>query len=165
MKSVIVVLLFVLVQNINLFSQVIGDDLIGEGSVPTGVSYAYDLTGNRVKREIVFDKTRQKTDQTNLDSITSPNESPDQYEDYISDGIKVVLFPNPVTEVLNLKILRESDIEIVRIQIVNTNGTTIKNIDFMHDTITIDFSDFSNGVYFVQILVGENSTQWKIVKI
>ena len=55
------------------------------------------------------------------------------------------MYPNPVTHILNI-----TDLENVnRIEIFNTTGQRIQEIDVNNETIQIETENFENGIYFV----------------
>ncbi len=73
---------------------------------------------------------------------------------------KLVLYPNPVTNVLNIA-SGSSDI-IEKVSIYNLVGQLVKNVGGNHKSI--DMSDLSSGTYLVKIQTNEGVIDRKIIK-
>ncbi len=73
-----------------------------------------------------------------------------------------VLFPNPVQNKLNIQLLQ--DIGDLDITVFNTSGQKIKTMSSVKEKqISIDMSEFTNGLYLVEIHSAKNSICKKIV--
>lgn len=66
------------------------------------------------------------------------------------EGISI--YPNPVKDELNINIQLEED-ETASWSVLNINGQLIQSGSLNNDNNTIDLSDLSQGVYFIQIKV------------
>lgn len=77
-----------------------------------------------------------------------------QYEDIQ----KVVLYPNPVTNQLNIATSATSILE--KVSIYNLTGQVVKN----SNTNLIDMSDLSSGMYLVKIHTNQGTIDRKIIK-
>jgi len=73
------------------------------------------------------------------------------------------LFPNPVKNILNIK-LQDSN-KIGSIQIHNAYGQLVASLTLQLEiSNTLDVSGYSNGVYFVTIISGDNTETKSFVK-
>ena len=73
---------------------------------------------------------------------------------------KLVLFPNPVTNTLNIA---ASDTEVIqKVAVYNLIGQQVKNI--LGDIRSIDMNDLINGTYFVKVQTDHGVFNGKIIK-
>jgi len=87
----------------------------------------------------------------------------------IEDGVgiseselsKITLYPNPTQTRLTVKRLESSKIKVV---IYNNLGTMIKTFETISDEIIVDVSNFSSGLYFIQLFNAKSSTIKSFVK-
>ncbi len=80
----------------------------------------------------------------------------------VTDVLKtnVKIYPNPVTDILNINTtLANFDVAIFDI-----NGQLLLKRDLNSGNVLIDYSNFSSGIYFLQITTLEESQAFKIVK-
>lgn len=78
-----------------------------------------------------------------------------------------IVYPNPTTGMVNIPVI--CDIQTLSYKIYDTNGKLINykevNTDeFLNKQISFNFSSYPNGIYFVYIICGTNTTTNKIVK-
>ena len=72
---------------------------------------------------------------------------------------QIMIYPNPATEVVNVK----SDYSITRIDVMNFVGQTIyTNSDVAAMTAKINVTTFKPGVYFVKVSTSEGVRTVKI---
>ena len=71
------------------------------------------------------------------------------------ENANVVLFPNPVTSVLNIEAQG-----IQEVNVIDVNGRTVMT----EKTNRIDMSNLANGVYFVRVITAEGVSTQKIAK-
>jgi hypothetical protein len=71
------------------------------------------------------------------------------------ENANVVLFPNPVTSVLNIEAQG-----IQEVNVIDLNGRTVMT----EKTNRIDMSNLANGVYFVRVITAEGVSTQKIAK-
>ncbi len=85
----------------------------------------------------------------------------------INENSYLIIFPNPTNGILTVEIdnLIETKIEI---EIINILGEKIYAQSFNNHSSTfqnqIDINDFSNGIYFVQLINGDKKYVGKIIK-
>lgn len=73
----------------------------------------------------------------------------------------VSLFPNPVSDVLNIKI--EGNSESVDFEIITLNGKILESGNFSNIK-TIETSNLNNGIYFLKIIDNKSIEYYKIIK-
>jgi hypothetical protein len=79
-------------------------------------------------------------------------------QDFQLEGVK--LFPNPVTNVLNI----QSNMSIDNVEIFNLLGQKIKELNPSSNMNTIDMSDLSKGMYLVQVNINGKESTYKVLK-
>lgn len=125
-------------------------DLDNDGSEDSNEqnpSFTYTTAASYTVSLIVSNGSTTDTE-TKLDLITVND--PVGINEYYSHGI--VLYPNPATDIVNIKIIDRNDSD--RIEIFNTSGIRVLNKDFnvYHDGIfTIELNSFEKGVYIVKV--------------
>jgi hypothetical protein len=72
------------------------------------------------------------------------------------------LYPNPVSDVLNIN--KKEDIEISSIHIYNVIGQLMMVIPNAKNTTTIDVSNLASGNYFVKINSDKGTSNTKFIK-
>ncbi len=75
------------------------------------------------------------------------------------DGLKV--YPNPVSSTLNIDLTNYED---ARYEIININGQIVSKGDIASPTHKVNVSNMSQGVYFVKLIVDQNSAMQKFIK-
>jgi hypothetical protein len=68
------------------------------------------------------------------------------------------MYPNPTSEILNIKLIDDT-MTLQNIFIYNNLGQLISSTKEM----TIDTSNFSEGVYFVQIITDKGNSSKKLI--
>ncbi|MNK25709.1 Fibronectin type III domain protein [compost metagenome] len=77
-----------------------------------------------------------------------------------SEITKAILYPNPVTDMLNI----ESNNTIDTIEVYNIVGQLMKKQSVNSDSATIFVSDLSEGIYMVKAFSGKNVGTYKVIK-
>jgi hypothetical protein len=83
-------------------------------------------------------------------------------EEEISSFNDLEVFPNPVSDILTVKSSIENPVENVRIY--NYQGQLLKEIKPMSAKVDIDFSNYSNQIYILEIQGKNGTIRKKIVK-
>jgi hypothetical protein len=84
-------------------------------------------------------------------------------EDFTVKGATIAIYPNPATDLLNIKMDGSNAINVI--QIVDLNGRQILSRTF--DTVSeaqIDVNDLSAGMYLINITSGDQSVTKKFLK-
>jgi PKD repeat protein len=75
----------------------------------------------------------------------------------------IVVFPNPVTDVLSIEVLKNSNFNSLKV--FHSNGQIVfQKETFEGDILEIDFSDFPSGIYFLEVLIDDKIFIEKIAK-
>ncbi|MNK10877.1 Fibronectin type III domain protein [compost metagenome] len=77
-----------------------------------------------------------------------------------SEITRAILYPNPVTDMLNI----ESNNTIDTIEVYNIVGQLVKKQSINSDSATILVSDLSEGIYMVKAFSGKNVGTYKVIK-
>ena len=72
------------------------------------------------------------------------------------------VYPNPTKEILNIQ-TSNSGSELIKVQIVNLQGSVIKEVTSNDSLLSLETSGLSNGVYFVQLEIGGQISSQKII--
>jgi len=123
------------------------------------IHFEYDDYGNRTSRYIVIDKIGQVDD--SLQVAAEDNEN--VFEDQLGE-IKIKIFPNPTTGILKIQIQNLPDNAKSSITVISTSGGTIFSKSPLMSDGTVDLTSYANGVYFLNIIIGEKVTSWTIIK-
>ena len=113
-------------------------------SAQNHIKYTYDKAGNRIKKEIVLTRSAFSNDSDNIKPFT----------DRMNERI-IQIFPNPTKG--NLLITVSGDSENL-----TTGHLTLFN--FAGKMVVKTEITLSNGIYIMQIELGDEKTSWKIIK-
>lgn len=89
------------------------------------VSYSYDSAGNRVKREILFEKQ----------SAPSRDISNPEYFSEVLDEKEIRIYPNPTEGLLKIEIKGYTDSDECGLSIFNMSGQQLQNMDVVGRTV------------------------------
>ena len=78
--------------------------------------------------------------------------------DYSKD---VRVFPNPVTDFVNIENYSKEDIK--SLSIFNSVGQRVYHVNRPENKTTVDVSGFASGVYYAEILLGAEKVSKKII--
>ena len=113
-------------------------------------TYAYDDNGNRVSR--IFDSQRLANP---ADSIMEK----DLLEKYSLD-----VYPNPVTESLNVAIYDLKPDSKVKISLYDPQGRIVYEANHIGSNSMINFSQYSVGIYFLEVKIDKQKISYRIQK-
>ena len=120
------------------------------------IGYAYDMAGNRIKREIVMSVSRAMAKKQSFES-----------QDFYSERLRehtVKIYPNPTQANLKVSISGLDNSDKCHLGVYSIQGTQILAFDVNSDNVNVDISNQPNAVYLLQITINGQSTTWKIVK-
>ena len=116
------------------------------------IHYGYDQAGNRISREIIF-----------------PSKSPalakkmlSHYSETIS-GKTLRIYPNPTRGLLKVELSGLGDDDSCDVRLYNTSGQQLFS-SANPSTATIDITSQPQGVYYLNIVINDEKTVWKIIK-
>ena len=113
----------------------------------TQVSYSYDASGNRVKREIVLAKSQ-----------STPREYSEVAADY---AIRIKASEDGNAVHVTSQELKDKDCQI---NVCTVNGKHVCTASLRDGMATIDMSSQKSGVYVMNISVDGTCHSWKIMK-
>jgi hypothetical protein len=122
------------------------------------IEYTYDAAGNRIKKEFIISGSTNSPGSTsfrNKESLTDK-----------IDSISVKIFPNPTQGIVNLQIDNTSieDYSSTTIKVIDISGSILYENRKVGQNVKIDFENFSNGIYILQLQNNENISNWRIIK-
>ena len=115
--------------------------------------YTYDAAGNRIRRELIVLPSPQAKD-AKIDTIINNS----------NDNFDILIFPNPVSEVLNIEFLGNIDDSKIEYEVFNINGQLIENKYIKSNATEIYFANLQTGVYFVRLKIDDKYKEYKILK-
>lgn len=121
----------------------------------TNIVFSYDAAGNRVKREIIIDKSSK----ANLDTASTIKPVIE-----MMGKMKIIIYPNPTRGQLSVEITNMPTDASGEIRIYNIAGNVIQYQKTKGSLNQFDFSVYPTGIYVLYIKVGENESKWKIIK-
>jgi hypothetical protein len=117
--------------------------------------FSYDVAGNRIKREIIL----QKSSSANIDTAF--------YSKPVTEmmgKMKITIYPNPTRGQLSVEIANIPAGASGEIKIYNIAGNIIYYQKTLGPLNPFDFSIYPTGIYVLYIKVGQNESKWKIIK-
>ena len=120
------------------------------------VSYAYDDAGNRISRTIVMQSKSPEQPKEQTESKTVLSET-------LAD-VTVKIYPNPTEGRIRVDILNPPDGETANMDLYSVSGQLIVSKRNIASSTKINISGQQNGVYILQIVIGKQHTEWKIIK-
>lgn len=119
-------------------------------SAQSKITYAYDAAGNRVRREILFEQSQSKSQVTT-------------YSDML-DERKIKIYPNPTEGELCVEVLGELDKNEGTVSVYISNGAVVSSVPIKGKTAQLNISSCPNGLYILNVKIGESVLAWKIIK-
>lgn len=117
--------------------------------------YSYDNAGNRVRRAIVRLGNRNGNGISN-DTLLNP------LNDVIDSGLTMTLFPNPTKETVRFDL--GGDGRIGRYVLTDMSGRHITEGTCGTQSLTIDLSAESEGMYFLELFIEGKPRVYKVIK-
>lgn len=130
------------------------------------VQFKYDPAGNREKVIVIslLSDLINSDDELFSDGLNSEEEFITE-ENGISDNIsdkQFTIYPNPTRGLVYYRSTVPENAEGTVI-IADANGRIMENTQLKANG-TLDFSKFSNGIYFVRVTLNGDTSYWKIIK-
>lgn len=130
----------------------------------TGVTYAYDATGNRISLRVInMSKSATVTDSAVVENTQKQLKKEKPLEDAIGE-LKFKIFPNPTAGKIQIECVNLPAETVGRIVIFNMQGKEVFATQNLHANNDVDISSSPVGTYIMRIVAGEKSTAWKIMK-
>lgn len=117
------------------------------------ISYAYDASGNRIKREIILSQLNapKKQDLTCHVSETLARKT-------------IRIYPNPTKGHLKIEVIGYEGSEKGMLSIVNISGQQVAEIHLASAMTSLDLSSQPSGIYILNISLNGEKSNWKIIK-
>ena len=147
------------------------------GSAPaqTPIYYKYDAAGNRYLRTITLSQAKSakaepdSTIQSGLvKNEVADNKQPDSktkvaFRDNLG-GKKILIYPNPTQGQLKVDIEGYQEEANSGLYLYNLTGRLIISRTPVNSSTVLDLSVCPIGTYILKIVIGDKSTEWKIIK-
>ncbi len=134
------------------------------------IKFTYDNAGNRLSRNVIIlespeQKSTQDTSQfTPLEQIQELAKIEASYNYENLDGAKIKIFPNPTQGFLMLRIENYSNTEQLTIHVYNSTGSLLQTKIPDSNSMEIDMSSYTSGLYFLKIIKQDQKLEYKIIK-
>ena len=123
-------------------------------SAQNHIKYTYDKAGNRIKKEIVLTRSAFSNDSDNIKPFT----------DRMNERI-IQIFPNPTKGNLLITVSGDSEnLTTGHLTLFNFAGKMVVKTEITSTTTSLDISSEPNGIYIMQLELGDEKTSWKIIK-
>lgn len=125
-------------------------------SAQNRVDYLYDQNGNRISRTltVVALKSASVQDSLNLDDKTNEEQ----------EGKIIKIFPNPVRSSLTIQITGYDESLKRSFMVYNLAGDKVMHETNISSEKSIEMSNLNDGVYILNITIGKDLFQYKIIK-
>ena len=131
---------------------------------PISIQYTYNALGARLSRgklitlkSASFIATR---DSANNNMVI--NDQNEIFEDSLGQQ-KVIIYPNPTRGQLKIEIKGYEQTSTI-VYLYDLSGKLLLNKKQFDSTIPLDLSSFTNGTYILKIVMGDKTSEWKILK-
>lgn len=127
------------------------------------IKYEYDFAGNRVKRTIYLKSATIPKDTAQLAIAAGLNEEKIEFTETLGEQ-EIKIYPNPTRGELKVTISRLVQGETARLLVYNASGALILQKENLSTSNDINLSSQKPGMYIMRIILGPNTSEWKIVK-
>jgi len=136
-------------------------------SLAQDIEYGYDDAGNRITRKIIGPKMEDApsaANSTEKNYKSGNNESEvEVYNDMVGEK-QIKIYPNPTRGKLKIDMVNYNNNLEGSIQVFDISGRMVNNIPTLTETMQIDITNEPAGSYIMIIVVGNEKSEWKIVK-
>ena len=127
-------------------------------SISQTLRFSYDQNGNRNSRLII-----EEVKSSFPDSSLSHNKKHTPYK--AIKEVSVNIFPNPTSDVINLHYNDYDEKSGLKIDLYTANGESLKTFIVDKPDQTVDLTNYSAGIYYLKIQMGNHIRSWKVIKI
>lgn len=120
-------------------------------------TFVYDDNGNRKSRTLDMSSNLKSTSPENTEIGKK------EYKEVIED-LEILLYPNPTKGEITISLNNFEDQEPSFISIYDYTGRLLQNHNNVQEINLINISDLPRATYLLKIVVGEKSTEWKVIK-
>jgi len=147
-----------------LYNRGLASSNIPELFAPFALQYSYNTSGERISRTIqkVLLKSANNYIRDSALFNQTINDQNESYEDNV-DGKKVIIYPNPTQGQLKIEIQGYEQTSAI-VYLYDLSGKLLINKKQFDSSIPLDLSSFTNGTYILKIVMGDKTSEWKILK-
>ncbi len=116
------------------------------------IGFAYDATGNRIKREIVVSRDLKKSNKT--------AENDASFYDTLEN--KTIRITRTSSNTIVVSILNFDSKDVGFVDLCSINGMRVYLQNLPASEINIDMGSLPSGLYILRVRINDNSTTWKI---
>jgi len=121
------------------------------------IHYGYDSSGNRTNRDILLKSTRNADNKVNEEQNQKP------FRGQLGD-IEITIYPNPSKGELTIEIENLPEDPVGWIGVYDMSGKLVfQQIELVQSNL-VNLSSSDDGMYILRIVVGDDITEWKILK-
>lgn len=121
--------------------------------------------GNRTRHNVVTLKSASfinTTDSTGFNYF-DPNLPSDKFEDGLGNK-KITIYPNPTKGQLLVEIQGYEEETSSSLYLYNLSGRLLHTVSPANANVPLDLSQYPAGVYILKIKLGDEVSDWKIIK-
>ena len=134
-----------------------------------GIEFYYDAAGNRVMRKVIgvavpIAPQPNDTTEFNISSedVTEPV-LPEVYEDFLAEK-QLKIYPNPTRGRLKIDMVNYNLSDNGSIQVFDMGGRLVRSINNLSESMEVDITAEPAGQYIMIIIIGNEKSEWKIIK-
>ena len=131
------------------------------------VSYLYDAAGNRTAKTVMLAKTSKKMarlDTAEADEMVAFAAELSEPQCDAVGHAEIKIYPNPTKGALRVDIAGVELSDDDRIDVFDSNGQLVKACVNLTEINQIDISNAIDGMYYMRMTIGGESTTWRIIK-
>lgn len=120
------------------------------------VSFSYDAAGNRISRTVITLSRAMRA---------APDSLEQEKVNYILYDCKVTVYPNPTEGEINLSVSNGKEDAVSDVTVYDVAGNLLKTLQIEGNTsVSIDLSDYPDGIYLINFRQEESVSYYKIIK-
>ncbi|BBD46999.1 Hypothetical protein PEIBARAKI_6992 [Petrimonas sp. IBARAKI] len=119
------------------------------------VEYQHDVAGNVKSRKVII---TTKSAQTVIPDTTV------QVIRDIIDKKEIKIYPNPTTDIINIKINNYNPDNLLKITFFDLSGRLLISKMVREETTTLDVSPYAGGIYILRLQGKGIYSDWRIIK-
>lgn len=127
------------------------------GMAQTVYEFGYDAAGNRTSRSVILLKSANIP----ADSLMA-KQSEKPFEDLIGER-QIKIYPNPTKGLLRVEVPLDDEAQAT-LEVYTARGALLRKLRVVDELTEINLSSQPSGMYVLRILVGAQSSEWKIIK-
>lgn len=122
-------------------------------------TFSSDANGNRTGRTFTLLKSTVTVTPDTVQIFKESEVANDQI-----GNVLITLFPNPTEGIVIVQIQNLEQNLSSQLRVYDYSGRLIISRTNLQDSNTIDLGEAESGTYLVKIIIGDNASDWKIIK-